>query len=64
MQSMRYFCYLTVLTAPFFCKILLGDVRKIVVAFTDGKSYSRHSLVSKGKNSLLFKPIQNTAMPV
>ena len=35
MQFMKYFCYLTVKSAHICCKILLGDVRRIVVAFTD-----------------------------
>ena len=39
MQFMQKFCYLTVLSAQFCCKILHGDVRRIVVAFTDDKSY-------------------------
>ena len=39
MQFMEKFCYLTVKSVPFCCKILLGDVRRIIVAFTDVKSH-------------------------
>ena len=37
MQFMPLFCHLTVYSVPICCKILLGDVRRIVVAFTDDK---------------------------
>ena len=37
-QFMQQFCYLTVFKpVPICCKILLGDVRRIIVAFTDDK---------------------------
>ena len=39
MQFMQYFCYLTVSAVPIYCKILLGDVRGIIVAFTDDKKH-------------------------
>ena len=37
MQSMQKICYLTIYSVPIRCKILLGDVRRIVVALTDDK---------------------------
>ena len=37
MLFMQYICYLTVYSVPICCKILLGDVRRIVVTFTDDK---------------------------
>ena len=45
MQFMQLFCYLTVLSASFCCKILLGDVRRIIVAFPDDKSCETDFLV-------------------
>ena len=37
MQFMQLLCYLTVNSVLICCKILLGDVRRIVVAFKDDK---------------------------
>ena len=35
---MQEFCYLTVSTTPFCCNILLGEVSRIIVTFTDKKT--------------------------
>ena len=43
MQLRPKLCYLTVLTTPACCKLLLGDERRILVAFTDNKSLKQIS---------------------
>ena len=60
MQFIQYFCYLTVKYVPICCKILLGDVRRIVVAFAENRipsHYPKCILVSRGKNSSLFRSL-------
>ena len=37
MRFMQLFCYIIVKSVPIYWKILLGDVRRLVVAFTDDK---------------------------
>ena len=76
MKFSQYFCYLIVLTTLICSKILLGDTRRNIGAFTENKSYVTdflvifliYSLDPNGQEFVIIYTIQNrrshTALPV